>query len=462
MISRDGWVQQCVCAVFLCAGLALVTPAQVMAERLPHPVGALDHHDTLGKAQDWLNSGQARTAYGILLPLLGELAGQPSYDYLLGQAALGSGEATHAAFAFERCLSVQPQNGLCRLGMARAHMALSETESARLELHTLAQSAPPTQLANAITDYLDELTGTESGHDDTRLRAYVQLGMGYDSNINNATSKDSIAVPFLGNLRMQLSPENRERDSGFNQAAFNIRYSTPLNGNWRFVADGNLAGTGYWATQDYNNAVADAGMGLSYKAYRHQFTGKIQGQHYNLDGRDYRNLLGLLGQYAYTVSDDAEFSAFGQVSELRYPNMRLRDAYRYVGGVSWAQGLAGNRAVVYGSGYLGREDNKHNNAPNSFQHTFQGVRVGGMYMVTPRTQIEAGASAEHRRYDGQEILFLERRTDTYYEGYLGFNYALNRKLSLRPQYRFAVSDSSIPLFDYQRHTVTINLRYELF
>lgn len=433
-----------------------------MAQPTPSSVWLQTHQDALAQARDWLNAGQAGTAHRILLPLQDDLSGEPSYDFLFGQASLGTGHGTQAAFAFERCLSVQPDNGLCRLGMARAHMALTETDSARLELDTLAQSAPPVQLASVITDYLDELTGTESGHDDTRLRSYVQLGIGYDSNINNATSQDSLAIPLFNNQRMRLSREGRERASGFNQAAFNIRYSTPLNSNWRFIADGNVSGTGYWNTHDYNSAVADAGVGLTYKTSRHQFTGKLLGQYYNLGGHDYRNLLGVLGQYAYTVSDSAEFSAFGQVSELRYPSMGERDAHRYVGGVSWAQGLAANRAVVYASVYAGRELNKHSSAPDNFQHAFHGLRLGGMVMATPRTQIEAGVGAERRRYDGQEILFLESRTETHYDAYLGVNHALNRKLSLRPQYRFAASDSSIPLFDYQRHTLTMSLRYEFF
>ncbi len=421
------------------------------------------HQATLNQALEWINAGQAGTAYNLLAPLEADLAGQPEYDYLLGQSALGAGQATRAAFAFERCLSVNSLNGLCRLGMARAHIALTEVDSARLELNTIAQSAPPAEVEQIITDYLDELTGTESGHRDTRLRSYVQLGVGYDSNINNATSQSSLAIPLFDDLVMGLSREGRSRDSGFNQAAFNIRYSTPMgDGNWRFVADGNLAATGNWNTHRYNTAIADVGVGASYKAYRHQFTGKVLGQNYNLGGHNYRNMLGVLGQYAYTVSDQAEFSGFLQASQMRYPDMRLRDSHRYTGGLSWAQALAANRAVTYASLYGGWEDTMRSNAPDSYQHKFAGLRIGGMYMATPRLQLEAGVGAERRRYDGQEILFLRRRTETAYDAYMGFNYSLNRKLSLRPQYRYAKTDSSIPLHDYQRHTFIVNLRYELF
>lgn len=439
------------------AGLTLaLTQTPVMADTT--------HQASLTRAQEWLAVGQAQAAYDVLLPLEGTLSGDPAYDYLYGQAALGTGQNTRAAFAFERCLSVNSMNGLCRLGMARAHMALTEVESARLELKTLAQSGAPTEVNSIVTDYLDELTGTESGHEeDSRLRSYVQLGIGYDSNINSATSKSEIAIPLFGGLKMKLDREGQRQDSGFNQAAFNIRYSTPLGASsWRFIADGNLSATGNWATHSYNTAIADVGIGATYKAYRHQLTGKLVGQNYNLGGHNYRNMLGVLGQYAYTVSDTAEVSGFLQASQMRYPDMRLRDSYRYTAGVSWAQALAANRAVAYASIYGGTENKRYSGAPDSYGHKFAGLRIGGMYMATPRMQLEAGVGAERRRYGGQEFLFLKRRTETAYDAYVGVNYSLNRKLSLRPQYRYAQTDSSIPLNSYQRHTFMVNLRYELF
>src|SRR5690625_7038505 len=64
------------------------------------------HDATLSKAHEWLQQGQAKTAYDLLAPLEPELAGIPSYDWLFGQAALNSDRPSEAAFAFERCLAV--------------------------------------------------------------------------------------------------------------------------------------------------------------------------------------------------------------------------------------------------------------------------------------------------------------------------------------------------------------------
>src|SRR6218665_4050129 len=91
----------------------------------------------LGKADALLSQKQPRSAYELLSPLEEERAGDPDYDYLLGLAALESGQASEAAFAFERCLAADPRNGPCRVQMARTHLALGENNSARLELQAV-------------------------------------------------------------------------------------------------------------------------------------------------------------------------------------------------------------------------------------------------------------------------------------------------------------------------------------
>lgn len=420
------------------------------------------HGNTLRQAHDWLQSGQAKTAYNLLAPLEPELAGVVEFDWLFGQAALNSDRPSEAAFAFERCLAVDSANGLCRLGIARAHISLQEVASAQDELEILAQASPPPAVQDVITDYMAKLSGTEVANQDTRLTSYLQVGVGYDSNINNATARDNMALPLFNNLVFRLSRDGQQKESGFAQARFNISYSTPIATNWRFLTEANVAATGNWDTHDYDTLVSDVSVGVARRANKHQFIGRIQGQNYRLGDHSYRNMVGVLGQYAYAISDQSEVSVFAQGSRLYYKGHRLRDANRYTLGASLTQGLANDRAVAYFTAYGGEEDAVRGNAPKFYDHTFAGLRAGGMYLVTPRMQVEAGLGAEQRRYGGRDILFQKTRRDTYFDAYLGLNYAINRKLSIRPQYRYMNNDSNMKLYDYDRHVVTLNLRYELF
>src|SRR5690625_4196531 len=127
------------------------------------------HSNTLRTAQQWLEQGHATTAYHLLAPLEADLAGVTQFDWLFGQAALHSDRPSEAAFAFERCLATDPTNGLCRLGMARSHIALQEIASARDELEILSQASPPAAVQDVIADYMAQLSGTEAVNQDTRL-----------------------------------------------------------------------------------------------------------------------------------------------------------------------------------------------------------------------------------------------------------------------------------------------------
>lgn len=424
--------------------------------------GAPDAGRIIARGASQLQAGHGVEAYRSLLPHVAWLAGRLDFDQAFGQAALMANEPTQAAFAFERCLAIAPREGLCRLGMLRAHVMLAEVQAARNEIETLSQSAPPSEVQALLAQYMHLLTGTQVPGQDTRLTAYVQGGVGYDSNVNNAMSQGSLALPALGGMVFDVSRDGRSRESSFHQTQFNVSYSTPINAHWRFLTEGTATVSQYWSAHNYDTLVADASFGLARREGRHQVTLKAQGQHYVLGGHGYRDLAGLLGQYAYSVTDRAEVNGFAHVTRMMYPGANLNDANRYTGGLSWSQALPSGRAIFYLSAYGGREISVRQGAPETLDYGFTGMRTGGMMLLSPRTQFEAGIGAERRRYDGKDALFLESRRETQYDAYLGLSHSLSRKVSIRPQYRYVHSDSSIPLRDYQRHIFSVNLRYELF
>ena len=110
--------------------------------------------DVLKQAELLLNNKQTVQAYDLLAPLEDDRAGESAYDYLYGMVLLEAGEPSRAAFAFERCLGAEPNNGPCRVQMARTHIALGETTSSRKELETVKEYNPPPQVQNLVVQYL--------------------------------------------------------------------------------------------------------------------------------------------------------------------------------------------------------------------------------------------------------------------------------------------------------------------
>jgi len=420
------------------------------------------------QARQALSRGDDRSAYQQLSALENDLAGHPRFDLVYGQAALKVDEPTIAAFAFERCLAVDSHNELCRLGMVHAHIELNERSSAHTEINYLQSRTRSAEIQQSIARYLDLLGRPSQDNKAKQLSSYIQVGIGYDTNINSATSLSEIAIPSADDELYLLPDQHKRKKSGVMTARYHIRYAHPLNQDWRLTAQGNVAAKGNFKTSRYDNLVSDISLGIERSANQHQFAAKIKLQNYRLRNRSFRNLGSLIGQYSYSINHTTEISAFAQATKLNYSSSRYvqdngrRNAKRYVGGLSLLKGFANERALAYVTAYGGNHRKSKSRAPAHINHNLAGLRVGGVYLVTPRVQLEAGLAVERRHFRHDHPNFLKRRKDTFYDAYLGGIYAINRKLSLRPQYQFYRNHSNIPLNRYKRHVFMLNLRYDLF
>ncbi|HQV21514.1 MAG TPA: tetratricopeptide repeat protein, partial [Agitococcus sp.] len=163
----------------------------------------------LDQAQKLINTNKYIQAYDLLAPLEDERAGQPDYDYLYGLTLLEAGEPSRAAFAFERCLGAEPNNGPCRVQMARTHLALGETVSSRKELDTIKQYNPPPEVKQLVEQYLG-LTKKVEADKQRQIRHYLKLSTGHDTNVNGATENSRIALPSTNNQPVFLIVPHRQ------------------------------------------------------------------------------------------------------------------------------------------------------------------------------------------------------------------------------------------------------------
>ena len=154
----------------------------------------------LSAAQKLLDEGNARAAYDILKPLENDLAGVANFDYLFGLSALDSGNELDAVFALERLVDLNPEHGPARAELARAYLALGETDDAKAEFKKVQAMDVPPEALQTIERYMSNI---ELFHDATRtrFRPWVSTAIGYDTNVNGATSVNGlIPIPLLNNL----------------------------------------------------------------------------------------------------------------------------------------------------------------------------------------------------------------------------------------------------------------------
>lgn len=412
----------------------------------------------LQQADKLLAERQATAAFDLLAPLEDDRAGDPEYDYLYGLAALESGKAGIAAFAFERCLAVEPTNGPCRVQMARAHMALGENGSARRELQTVQESEPPAEVQQMVSSYLGGVSAREQ-QERRKIGGHVQLGLGYDTNVSSTTADTQIALPSFGGLPFLLSGLSTKQEDALAQAEAGIRLDQALSPAWRLQADAGLTTRRHQDVDVFDNQTADAGLGLAWTTGPNSVLAKVQAQDYQLNDTAFRSLYGMLLQHQYSFSEAAALTTYAQASHIDY-HFGTPDAERYTVGAGYSRALDRRFSPAFYAGlYGGQEASEVENL--GLGQDFAGLRLGGSLALRSDLLLTGSLSVEKRRFDGISPIFLVEREDTGTDANLGAIYMLGTNFSLRPSYTYSLNNSNIVLSDFDRHVLTLDLRYDL-
>ena len=99
-------------------------------------------------------------------------------------------------------------------------------------------------------------------------------------------------------------------------------------------------------------------------------------------------------------------------------------------------------------------------AGDAYSNTFATASIGAELPVTARIAVVAGAAFDLRRYDAADALFLVERNDERVDLQAGLKVALVDGLFFVPRGTYTRNWSNIPLYDYDRWTVSAGVRFE--
>jgi outer membrane protein len=410
----------------------------------------------LTEAKALLNRGDAQAAYALLEPLENQYAGDPNFDYLFGFAAVESNHATRGAFALERVLANDPNNQDARAEMAKAHFMLGEIESSKTEFnHVLAQNpdAMTKRTVEKLLTAIQKLDGTT-----TTFGAYLELGLGYDSNVSSAPNLSTVSVPLFGGAVLDLGESGRELSDTVLNWAGGLSFRHPINPQWSAFGSVSLTGKNNRHVNAFDTQSFDLNAGIQYRLNQHSFTFALQDNHFDLDHQKFRNAYGATGQWQYNVDARNQAGLYTQYSRLKYPDNAFRDADRAVIGANVAHVFEGDwTPISYMSIYGGRE-NADNPQADFLDQTIAGMRFGGQLNMSRAWQVDALFSVEKRYYDEPDTVFLLEREDKQYDAIIGFSYIPARDWTVRPQLSYTKNSSNIDLNDYDRTIFYVNVR----
>jgi tetratricopeptide (TPR) repeat protein len=413
----------------------------------------------LAQASALIKAGKAKEAYELLAPHETANAGNPDYDFLLGLAAIETGNAVHGIFPLERVLAVNPDHADGRVAIARAHYMLGENEAAKQEFNNILELHPPEEAVKAIDRYMSAIDRAMG--ETTRFHAYLEATLGHDSNINGAPSAQTLLVNFNGlPLPVTLSGTTAEKSDNFFSMAGGASFSYPATKNLSLF--GGVSGTNRinWSSNMFETSTLDFNLGLSHKLGPNTLTAALQNGNFRIDGERYRHSYGVAGQWQHNLDDRNQLSMFGQVLRLSYPGADIRDADRRLIGVGFGHAFTGDLSpVLFANVYAGEEDERASDRPD-MGHDFYGVRTGGQISWNPKLVLFATANYENRDYGGTRPFFTKSQQDRQYEFSVGARYLPIPLWQIKPQLSYLNNDSNIPITDYDRWMVSVSFRHD--
>jgi len=403
--------------------------------------------------------GKAKQAYELALKYRDQLEGEASYDFAYGMAAIDAGKLSEGVLALERVVLTTPKNTLARLELARAYFLLKEDVRARQEFKKVLAKNPPAGVVSNVKKFLRIIRLRESEYRSTGS-AYIDVALGYDTNINSAPADATFFSPILGTL--SLAGSALENDDEFVKITTGAKLSHPFEPgkqltlgydvSARFNADDDAFETENW------NIYA----GVKWRKGDDSFGVTGQVQEFELSDLDNRNLISLSGSWTRRLSKQTSWTTQLQVAQIRFPGQNIRDSTLYILGTGLTHQYAMKwRPTISGSFYLGKEIASTDTeiARSAAQRNFGGIRLAAQIIPTSKMSISASISAETSNYQGENILTGKTRNDVLYQASVSGRYIVDDNWSLGAGVFYTRNDSNSVLTDYDKTVTQVSARY---
>lgn len=383
--------------------------------------------------------------------------GIPVFDFYFGVAAVDSGHAGEGVLALERYVINFPGNLQARLELARGYFVLGEDLRAREEFSDILKAAPPPDVVANIDRYLDAIRARESTYR-TTAGAFVEFGIGYDSNINGGVSGANINLPNLG--LVTIAQNGVRIDRMFAQLTAGANISVPISPG--LAVFGSFSGDYklHEGNREYDQGNLGAAGGISYLSEKNLYRATLSMSDMDVDYNRFRSVTGLTGEWMHQLDELQGISGSLQFADLDYKSANdIRDSKLYGIGAGYRRAFISPwRPLLTVNGSYSTEENRAGR--DDLGRDIYAIRVGVSASPAPRWSIGGGLGTQLSRYDARDNLFATTRRDRYLSLDGAVSYAWTRQLSLRGELLLSKNSSNIDLYEYRRDVIAFKMRYE--
>ena len=376
--------------------------------------------------QNLLKLGKDREAYelGKSTP---DALGTPLFDFYFGIAALNAGVPGEGVLALERYLLQFPDNRSAQLQLARGYYILGEDERARQEFSNLLTDANGAELDN-INQFLDAIQSRESRYKPAST-AFIEVGTGFDSNINSGTTAGQVAGLPAGVVILPGQVGVRQSDT-FGTLAAGLHGVYPIAPGVALYGGGQFSGR-YNARGDsdlFNQNQFGVQGGVSVLQGRNLFRVGTDFSQVSVGAQPYLKLATLVGEWQY---QNDQFNRFGlalQLTEQSYKNIDVfldaartvkiasgsdvRDSLLTNMTASWTRSLAHPWTPEFVVA-LNVGDDKNKKSRPDLSRSIWGARTSITLQPIPKWTFGAGLSYQNSSYQREFAASLQTRKDDY-------------------------------------------------
>lgn len=405
-----------------------------------------------------LDAGKAAEAYQTANRSLPE--GSPDRDLLMGVAAAGEDRAEEAVLRLRRHLEAFPahrQNPRARLELGRAYFRLGKLDAAQAEFEKVLEEEPPQPVADNIRQAL-ALIAQERAALQPRVAGFVEVGGGYDSNINSGVPDPDVTVPIFGELR--LGEPAVERDAAVGTLAAGIEVNRALRRDLGVYAAARVDSRFHVNHSDLDQFGTSLSAGVSRALDKTVLRGSLSWNGMQLDWDTYRQAYNASLEISRQWDEHTGLGIFWQMGLIKYQGTnRPRDADTFTLGAAWSRALGGEmKPLLRLTGNYTLEDNRRNHA--ELGRELPSLRASLELRPAERWSVATGVTWQQARHRAVGE-FNTRRQDRYYAADAGINYQAGEQWNVGADLQYSKNTSNVDLYEYDRTVVMVKVRRDI-
>ncbi len=392
------------------------------------------------------------------------------YDVTLTRFAQGAlarvnGQADAAEELFKDALSMQPENTMVQLELARLLTERQKNKEAlqlfrQVKAQLQQRSDPIAQNIQKTVDvYLNGLKQRDA------WQGSVSIGTRYASNINSTSEQSTTWIKYAedqdGN-KIPVEQITRQTEDAINAKA--LDYEAALNKRWSVNGQHGIAlkafgyGRAYDGYQNYNEMTLSLNAGYSYQSQNNQLLLAPVFEHRRYQNASLSNAWGGRAEWMHVLDPKTAFKLETEVKDIQNVLYTNQSGMEYaVFGTAW-KNLAQRWTVFGGLDFV--DHNSQEQYFTAYQQT--GLRLGLSKQFDAGFSTTVFSSLRWRQYDKFNAILEDRRQDIEQNYTLVLSVPRWTKYGITPNlsYQFNQNKSNIDwLYSYDKHSLSLKLDY---